>query len=80
MCFLKFNYNLTLREKMDPVKRSVSATKSGHLAKFAKSMGVCAAPIRNYAICVSSKGAAINKHDCQKQFSQVMACVAQNQR
>lgn len=57
---------------MDPIKKSIGSSpvaKSSHLAKFAKSMGVCAAPMRNYAICVSSKGVAINKQDCQKQFS-----------
>ena len=58
---------------MEPLKKPAA---SRHLAKFAKSMAACNTPVRNYAICVSSKGVAINKNECQKQFSLVMECVA----
>ena len=48
------------------------------IARQAQALAMCQAEARAYAICVSSKGVAISQHECQRQFSQILACMAKN--
>ena len=52
---------------MEPIKSSLKR-KQPQINKIARDMVFCRAEAKKYAICVSSKGLAVEQHECQKQF------------
>ena len=44
--------------------------------KMATALVQCAAPARQYAICVTTKGINVGHLDCQKQFTAFALCLA----
>jgi len=46
-----------------------------HLNKLSRDMVLCREEAKRYAICVSSRGVAVEQFQCQKQFSALMTCL-----